>query len=197
MTKIYSLALAPSVFIRTVTINGKATAFNVSNDELPDAVKAKIYEVGMKVLLTNVYNGGGKAATDAERVAALQKKVDAWKRGEFNVVDRGESFFTAWREVYMADCLAAGLKTSEAEANIKAKVAEFCLAETKATFNAYLDALAAEAVKAGEADDPVAVRAALESYYSGEATKREAARTKTSAKITAPKIDLSEFLKSK
>jgi hypothetical protein len=195
MTK-FSIELPESIFIRTVNVDGKATAFNVRPDEF-ESVLARIFETGLKVLLTNVYNGGGKTATDSERVAALQKKVDAWKRGEFNVVDRGESFFTAWREVYMADCLAAGLKTSEAEANIKAKVAEFLPKDTKATFNAYLDALAIEAVKAGEAGDVESMRAALEGYYSTEAAKREEARAKSKAKVVAPKIDLSAFLKAK
>jgi hypothetical protein len=195
MTK-FAIELPESIFIRTVNVDGKATAFNVRPDEF-ESVLARIFETGLKVLLTNVYNGGGKTATDSERVAALQKKVDAWKRGEFNVVDRGESFFTAWREVYMADCLAAGLKTSEAEANIKAKVAEFLPKDTKATFNAYLDALAIEAVKAGEAGDVESMRAALEGYYSTEAAKREEARAKSKAKVVAPKIDLSAFLKAK
>lgn len=191
-----SLELPESIFIRTVLVDGKATAFNVRTSEV-ESVLAKILETGMKVLLTNVYNGGGKDATDGERVAALTKKVDAWKRGEFNVVDRGESFFTAWREVYMADCLAAGLKTSEAEANIKAKVSEFMPKDMKATFNAYLDALALEAVKAGEAADVDSMRSALEGYYSTEAAKREEARAKSKAKIVAPKLDLSAFLKAK
>jgi hypothetical protein len=195
MTK-FAIELPESIFIRTVNVDGKATAFNVRPDEF-ESVLARIFETGLKVLLTNVYNGGGKTATDSERVAALQKKVDAWKRGEFNVVDRGESFFTAWREVYMADCLAAGLKTSEAEANIKAKVGEFLPKDTKATFNAYLDALAIEAVKAGEAGDVESMRAALEGYYSTEAQKREEARAKSKAKVVAPKIDLSAFLKAK
>jgi hypothetical protein len=195
MTK-FAIELPESIFIRTVNVDGKATAFNVRPDEF-ESVLARIFETGLKVLLTNVYNGGGKTATDSERVAALQKKVDAWKRGEFNVVDRGESFFTAWREVYMADCLAAGLKTSEAEANIKAKVGEFLPKDTKATFNAYLDALAIEAVKAGEAGDVESMRAALEGYYSTEAAKREEARAKSKAKVVAPKIDLSAFLKTK
>lgn len=191
----HTITLADEIFIRTVTRDGKAERFTVKPGELPETVLGKVFEVGMKVLLTNVYNGGGRTASDAERVAALDKKVDAWKRGEFNVTDRGETFYTAWREVYMADCLAAGLKTSEAEANIRAKVAERLPANTKASFNNYLDALAIEAVAEGEAKDLETARAAFEAYYAGEAKRREEARAKSKAKVVAPKIDLTAFMK--
>ena len=182
--------------IRTVTRDGKAVPFHVVNKDIPDVVKAKVYEIGMRVLLTNVYNGGGKEATETERLASLDKKYDAWKRGEFNVTDRGEQVTSAWREVFIADCVAAGLTTKAAELAIKAKVAELLPKDTKATFTNYIEACAIEASKSGDMtrDD---AREALESYYITEADRREKERAEAETKVEVPKIDLSKFLKPK
>lgn len=195
MTK-YTIDLADKFMIRTVQRDGKAEPFNVVNKDIPDSVKAKVYEIGMRVLLTNVYNGGGKDASDSERLAAMDKKLDAWKRGEFNVTERGESVTSAWREVYLSDCVAAGMTVKAAEAAIKAKVAEMLPKDTKATFANYIEATAIELAKSGDIDR-VAAREALEAYYIEESDRREKERAKTEAKVEVPKIDLSKFLKPK
>jgi hypothetical protein len=195
MTNVSFQLATGSIFIRTVVVDGKTQAFNVDIADLPETVLASIFQTGMKVLLTNVYNGGGKDATDSERVAALQKKVDSWKRGEFNVVERGESFFTAWREVYLADCIAAGMTSKAADANLKEKVTARFGKDMKATFSAYLDAMALDYVEAGAAPDTASARQALEGYYMAETQKREEAAAKASAKIVAPTIDLKAFMK--
>lgn len=197
MSNTYAITLPASTFIRTVTVDGKATAFSVVWNDVSDEVKAKILEAGAKVILTNAYNGGGKDASEAEKTAAMIKKLDAWKRGEFIVIERGESFYTAWKQVYLADCVAAGLAVSAAEANIKAKVEERLGKGTKATFAAYLEATALEYVEAKAAPDKDAALAALEAYYTAEAQKRAEAEAKAKAKVKAPTIDLSAFLKAK
>src|SRR3982750_762423 len=87
-----TIELPSSIFIRN--IDGEA--FNVDCTALAKhpAVIAAAFQTGTKVLFTNVYNGGGKDATPAERKAAVEKKRDAWYRGEVNVTERGESQYT-------------------------------------------------------------------------------------------------------
>lgn len=191
MTNEYTITLSDGILIRSHA--GEAIRWNPS--ETPD-ILSQLALVGAKTILTNVWNGGGKDATDAERLAALTKKLDAWKRGEFNVTERGESQFTAMREVYIADCVAAGLTTKQAETALRDKVAAFMGADTKATFANFLEASAIEAAKAGDMSRDEA-REALESYYAAEADKREKERAKAGAKIEAPKIDLAAFIKPK
>jgi len=197
MANVRNIALGVAeTFIRTVTRKGQQERFAVVWADVPDEVIVKVLEAGAKVILTNAWNGGGKDASDDDRLAAIDKKLDAWKRGEFNVVERGESFFTAWKEVYLSDCIAAGMTTKAAEANVKDKVTERLGKDAKATFDNFLTATALEYVEAGEADSKEEARAALESYYGGEAQKRAEAAAKMSAKVKAPKIDLAAFKKA-
>lgn len=185
----FTIELPASTFIRNV--NGEA--FNLVWADV-EKVLASIAITGAKVLLTNVYNGGGAKATDAERLAALQKKVDSWKRGEFNVVERGESQFTAFREVYMTDCIVAGMTTKQAEAALKAKVEEVMGKDTKASFANYIEATAIETAKAGDMTRDEA-REALEAYYVSESDRRAKDAAKVEAKIAPPAIDLAKFRK--
>ena len=195
MTKL-SITVPDRINLRTVHRDGKPVPFVVQPGDIPAAVNAKIYEVGMRVLLTNVYNGGGKAATDAERLAALDKKHDSWLRGEFNVVERGESQYTAWREVFLADCIAAGMTSKQAETAIRDKVTERLGKDAKATFANFLEATAIEYAEAGDMTRDEA-RMALDGYYTAEADRREKERAKAEAKIDVPKIDLAKFRKAK
>lgn len=186
----YTIELPDSIFIRTH--DGKA--LNVKPGELT-AVLGKVAEVGMKTILTNVWNGGGKDATDAERLAAFLKKVDSWKRGEFNVVERGDSQYTAFREVFVADCVAAGLTTKSAEEAIKAKVAEKLGKDTKATFANFIEASAIEHADGGDMTRDEA-REALEAYYAAESDRRAKEREKAGSKVKLPTIDLSAYKKA-
>lgn len=198
MTNAIAINLPASTFIRTVKDkDGKGVAFNVDWADLPVEVVARICEAGAKVILTNAYNGGGKDVSEAEKTAAMAKKLDSWKRGEFNVIERGESFYTAWKQVFLADCVAAGMTVSAAEGLIKAKVEERLGKETKATFANYLEATALEYVDAGEFDDKAEALAALEAHYGAEAQKRAEEAAKVAAKLAAPKLDLSAFKKAK
>ena len=187
MTKI-TIELADRIFLR----NHNGEALYVTAEQMKP-VAAKLLEVGAKTILTNVWNGGGKDATDGERLAALQKKLDAWARGEFNVVERGESQFTAMREVYVADCIAAGFTTKQAEDALKAKVIERLGKDTKATFANFIEASAIEYAEAGEMTRDEA-RLALESYYAKEADRR--AKERADVKVAMPKIDLAAFKKA-
>jgi hypothetical protein len=196
MTKVRNIALnVTETFIRSVTRKGQVERLAVTWADIPDDVIVRVLEAGAKVILTNAWNGGGKDASDDERLAAVDKKLDSWKRGEFNVVERGESFFTAWKEVYLADCIAAGMTSKAAEQNIRDKVAERLGKDTKATFDNYLNATALEYAEADESMSRDEARAALEAYYGGEAQKRAEAAAKAQAKITAPKLDLAMFRK--
>lgn len=189
MTK-FIIELPDSIFIRTH--DGKALSVVPADIT---AVLGKVAEVGMKTILTNVWNGGGKTATDAERLAAFLKKVDSWKRGEFNVVERGESQYSAFREVFVADCIAAGFTTRQAEDAIKVKVAEKLGKDTKATFANFIEASAIEHADAGEMTRDEA-REALEAYYAAESDRRAKERDKAGSKVKLPVIDLSAFKKA-
>jgi hypothetical protein len=185
----HTVELPATIFLRNH--EGKAL---VATEAQLAPVLSKLVEVGAKTILTNVWNGGGKDATDAERLAALLKKLDAWAKGEFNVVERGESQYTAFREVYVADCIAAGFTTKQAEDALKAKVLDKLGKDTKATFANFIEASAIEYAEGGEMSRDDA-RTALEGYYAKEADRRAKERESASAKIELPKLDLAAFKK--
>lgn len=185
----HTIELPASIFLRTHA--GKA--INVTEDQLAP-VLAKLVEVGAKTILTNVWNGGGKDATDSERLAALDKKLAAWSRGEFNVTERGESQYSAFREVWLADMIAAGNSTKASEDFLRAKVAERLGKDTKATFANFIEASAIEIAEGKEMTRDEA-RNALESYYASESDRRSKEREKAGSKVTLPTIDLAAFKK--
>src|SRR5690606_22394793 len=97
------ITLPESIHLRTV--EGKSVALDVTR--LPVGIIGAAFAVGCKTVMTNVWNGGGKDATDTDRMAALQKKMDAWYRGELNVTARGDSQMSAMREQYVDERKAA------------------------------------------------------------------------------------------
>lgn len=187
----HTIELPTSIFLR----NHQGKALNVTEAQMAP-VLLKLVEVGAKTILTNVWNGGGKDATDSERLAALMKKLDAWSRGEFNVVERGESQYSAFREVYVADCIAAGFTTKQAEQAIQQKVAERLGKDAKATFANFIEASAIEYADGDQDLTRDTARELLESYYAKEADRRATERAKASAKIELPKLDLASFKKA-
>ena len=190
MTK-FSFETADRFNLRTY--NGEPLYIDADKHLLP--IAGKLLEVGMRTILTNVWNGGGKDATDAERYAAVMKKLDAWAKGEFNVTERGESAFTAYREVFIADCVAAGLTTAAAEKAIKEKVAERLGKDAKATFQNFIEATAIEYAEADETLTRDEARESLERYYASEADRRAKEREKAGSKVKLPTIDLAAFKK--
>ena len=186
----FEIELPATVFIR----NHDGKALNVNVNDI-SGVLGKIAEIGMKTILTNVWNGGGKDATPSERLAAFDKKVASWKRGEFNVVERGESQYTAMREVYIADMVAADFTTRQAEEAIKAIVVERLGKDAKATFANFIESKAIEYAEADESMSRDDARTALENYYVSESDRRAKEREKAGKKIEMPKIDLAAFKK--
>lgn len=187
----FNINLPESIFLRNVA--GKAISCKPAEFE---AILGRVCEVGIKTILTNVYNGEGKDATETERLAKLEKKLDAWKRGEFVVVERGESSYTPMREVFISDCVRDGLTVKQAEQAMRDAVTERLGKDAKATFSNYLDATAAAMAEGDEFDDAASAREALEGYYAAEAEKRAAAAAKVSAKVKVPTLDLSAFKKT-
>lgn len=177
------------------TVNGAPVYWEVA--KMPESVMADIARVGGLTVLTNAFNGGGANATEAERLAAMQKKLDAWERGEFRVVERGESAFTGMREAWLDEFRAAtGASLKQAETFLRDKVTAALGKDAKATFSNYLDVTAAELVKANEFESAADAREALEAHYAKLADDAAKARAKAGAKIEAPKLDLSAFKKS-
>lgn len=186
--------VADRIFLRTV--DGKPVNWDAK--DVPDSIIEKLIEVGAKTILTNVYNGGGATATTSEKLAQLQKKLDAWKRGEFNVVERGENQFTAMREAWMDEIRAAtSMSIKEADEYLRGKVRAKFGEDHKATFSAFLDATAAEYVAAGQFENDADAREALEAHYAKLADDAAKAREKASAKVVVPTLDLSMFKKAK
>ena len=179
------------------TYNGEPLYVESAKHLVP--VARKLFEVGMRTILTNVWNGGGAAATDAERYAQVMKKLDAWSKGEFNVTERGESQYTAWREVFIADCVAASMTVKAAEEAIRAKVTERLGKDSKATFANFIEATALEYVEASKDTAEPMTRdealEALERYYAAESDRRAKEAAKAGDKVKLPTIDLAAFKK--
>lgn len=91
-----TLTLPASTVIKTL----KDQTISVDWSQVPANVLEQVCVVGAKTMLINTWNGGGKDTTEAERIAAVQKKIDAWYRGEINVTTRGDAIETLMREAY-------------------------------------------------------------------------------------------------
>lgn len=100
-----TIELPDAVTIRTV----KGKAFNVETAKVPANVLAALVEGGMKIIGNNVWNGGGKDVQEADRLAALEKRVKAWYAGQYAIVERegGQQLLTvafeAWRDKMASD----------------------------------------------------------------------------------------------
>lgn len=165
--------------------------------KLSDALVSVIAERGFRIIGMNTYNGGGANASDAEKLAQLEKKIAAWLRGEPDVIERGDSYYTAWKdEVFIPMCLEQGMTLADANRLIKAKVTERLGPDTAAKFSAYIEVCALDEVAAGNFDDTATAREAIEAFYDAQLTERRKAREKATAKIEAPKLDLSAFKKA-
>lgn len=186
MTNARKVNLPASILIRNVA--GKGIALDVSR--IPDAILGDIFAVGAKTVLTNAFNGGGKDATDAAKLDAMTKKMEAWYRGEFNVTTRGDSAMTAMREQYVDERRAATSATrAQVEAQVKATVKSVFGDKESATFSRFLDAVAT--VKAKESGEPFdATREAIEASLWARTEKAAQKRAEVSAKLDVSSIDL-------
>lgn len=110
------LNLPSKVHLRNV--GGEAVNWEV--EKTPADVLARVLEAGAKVVLTNAFNSGGKDVPESERLANMQKRMDAWYNGSYEVTSRGgkTSFGQAW-EAYVHTVQAA--YPNETESSVMAK----------------------------------------------------------------------------
>jgi hypothetical protein len=179
-----------------------------TTDRLPiewSRVKPNVLEAilvaGAKVIVTNAYNGGGKEAKQADKVAAATKKLDAWYRGEFNVVNRGDSMMTALREAYVDDVKAkTGATTKQVEDSIRAAVSNVFGEKEAATFGRFIDAMGTLIArqKHGEPNEEqtAAERAAFEARYQGLADEAAKRRAEATPKLDLAGLVIGDFLKA-
>lgn len=199
MTKL-NLNLPTTITVALGKDSGNKLA--VETARLPANVVEAIAVAGIKVILTNCFNGGGKDAKTEDKVAAVQKKLDAWYRGEFNVVARGDSVMTALREAYVDDVRAkTGASLKDVEQSIKAAV-QHAFGETEsATFGRFIDAMA-QAIAREEhgkdaTDEQIAgARDAFEAHYQALADEAAKRRTDAGAKVDLLGINLAMFKKA-
>lgn len=186
-----TIELPDTVMIRNID----GAAFNIETAKLTAAVIAGAFVTGTKVIFTNCYNGGGRDATDAERKAAVEKKRDAWYRGDLNIVERGESQYTAMKDAFIDEFRAANgnCTIKAAEGFIRDTIAEALGKDAKATFSNYLDCVAQQVVSTGAFESIGEAREALEAHYTKLADDAAKSRAKVSAKLVAPKLDLASF----
>lgn len=178
-TKI-SIELPGATTIRTLASGEQV---KLQWDKLPAHVVAAICEGGAKIILTNAYNGGGKDKTEGEKEAQLQKRLDAWYRGEYVQVERGESQFTAMREQYYSERLeAAGQTRAQVDKQIKALVAQQFGEKEAATFSRFLDAVAKVKAKAA-GTEASAEREAIETALAKRTAEAAAKRAELASKI--------------
>lgn len=193
MAKSISLNVPEKIMLRTVG----GEAFYATADQFTPVAEA-ILVTGIKTILTNVWNGGGKDATEAERKAQVEKKLAAWAAGNFNIVERSESYLTAMKEAWIDEFRAAnGCSVKDAEAYLKAIVVEAFGKDAKGTFGNYLDATATGLVKNGDFENVADAREALDAHYAKLADEAAKKAAKMNAKLVAPKLDLSAFKKAK
>lgn len=173
----------------------------VDTARLPANVLEAIVVAGIKVILTNAYNGGGKEAKQDDKLNAATKKLDAWYRGEFNVVNRGDSMLTAMREAYIDDVRAkAGCSAKDVETAIKATVSAVFGEKESATFGKFIDALGTMIAREEHGKDATdeqiaAAREAIEAKYLGLADEAAKRRSAATAKIDVKGLALADFLK--
>lgn len=156
---------------------------------------------GFEGALANISRGKddkGKPNSDATFAASREKRMKPWLEGadSWGSTERGESQFTAMREVWVDDYRARAKATpKEADAFIRSKVESRLGKDTKATFGAFLDATALDIVDAKEAKDATEARTMLEAHLSGLVEARDKARAEVEAKLDVPAFDLSSFKK--
>ena len=175
MTKL-TINLPASILVRR---NGNEDV-KLDTSKLTAEVVARIFEGGAKIILTNTYNSGGKERSEVERIAQLQKKIDAWYRGEYVTVERGESQYTAMREQYAQERLeAAGMSRAEVDKAIRATVTRVFGEKESATFPKFLMAVATEKAKAnGTPDEAAAIAEAIETALAKRTQEAAAKRAK-------------------
>jgi hypothetical protein len=190
-----NIAIDMPTSIKVAMGRDSGTFLSVETKRIPAKVWIAIMTAGVKVILINTYNGEGAAAKHEAKLAKAQKKLDAWYGGEFAIVEKGESYITAMREVYIDDTRAkTGQSQKEVEADIKTTVATAFGAKESATFGRFLDALATMIGK--EEETPVEeVRERIETQLLARVAEVAAEREKAAKKVDVSKLALEMFKK--
>lgn len=192
----FTFELPEKIMLRTV--NGKAEY--LETDKLTNEVVRDILVGGAKIIMNNTFNSGGK--DDVSKLAAMQKRRDAWYRGEFVLSERGESAYTGMWNAYVDDMRAkyreAGGDVSEAKlAKDRAELVKAAFGEgTKNTVALFFKALAGTIAKASDGDEGEVLEA-LEAKYLALAEEAAQKTAKAAAKVDVSMIDLTGFMKSK
>lgn len=193
MNTVRNITLANSIFVRN---DAKGNKINLDVTKLPDSIIGAIFEGGVKIVLTNVYNNGGKDKPVTEREASLLKKIDAWYRGEYVSIERGESQYTAMREQYYDERKeAAGQTRSEVDKAIKATVQDVFGKDEAATFAKFLLAVATQKLAAMGKDAPegataISIAEEIEAALAKRTAEAAAKRAEVAAKLQTKGIDL-------
>lgn len=155
-------------------------------ESLPANVLADILVGGAKIISTNTWNGSGKDTPEVERLAAVQKRWDSWKRGEYSITERSASQSSIMKEAYIAEMLVKHPTATAKliEDKIKATVKEVLGKDTNATFDNFLEAIATSLGKVKGAEPKDAIKAKLVAKYEAAAAEIEASRS------AASKVDL-------
>lgn len=156
----------------------------------PDMLRRILEEGALRVLNDGI---GSAQLTDAEKRAKIEKRLDAWARGEWTIKERAQSIWTVMRECFVAEMLEKQTTTEKAvEASIKATIAAVFGEKEKATFENYLKAVATLKAKAdGEKRSVDDIRIALEEKYGEMAQARIAAQEAVpTVKIDVSMIDI-------
>lgn len=183
-----SITLPERVLFRNVA--GEAVYCEVS--QLPANVIADLVVGGIKIISTNTWNGSGKDTPEAERMAAVHKRWDSWKRGEYALTERSASQSTLMKECYVEEMLAKHASATAAEIGKKmaATVKETLGKDTNATFDNFLEAVATNLAKGkDEKRTKDELKAALVAKYEAKAAELEASRA-AAAKVD---IDLTDI----
>lgn len=150
----------------------------------------------LRIPLMNAYNSPGASGTPAEKLAAAKKRRDSWERGDWAIVERGESEHTAMREAWIDDFrLQTGATQKEAESHIRATVVEAYGKDSKATFGNFIDATAQSHVDNGDFDNLADARDAVESALKLLVEAAAKRREEAAKKAIVPTLDLSAFKK--
>lgn len=168
-----------------------------------EALFPAMMTAAIKVILTNAYNGPGAKAHQSEKKIAMDKKLASWYRGEFNVVNRGDSATTALREAYIDDVRSkTNASARDVEASIKATVTAAFGSNESASFGRFMDAMALLLAREAHGKDatPEQIgesREAFEAHYQALADEAAKRRGDAAAKIDLTAISLASFAKLK
>lgn len=169
---------------------GSETVYAPFADMPVDVLRTLIEQGAMRILKDGA---GGKDKSDADKIAGMRKRIDAWLGGNFHVTERAAGIWTTMREAYVAEQQAKheGLSSRAVEQAIDKTIKSVLGADAKLTFENFLRAVAKSlAKKAGEKRSMDDLFTALVEKYekaAGELIKAH------NAALAAVKIDLTDI----